>query len=74
MEESTCFFWKTYDADPVGALRRARDGYVVKPQVNERGDQYIRESCRCARGGMCCHSAFRNRANHKLLEVESAEA
>ena len=37
-EENTCFFWREHDADPVGALRWARDGCVGKPQVDENGD------------------------------------
>ena len=38
MEESTCFFRWAHDADPVGALRWARDGCVRKLQVDEHSD------------------------------------
>ena len=74
MEWSTCFFWKAHDAGSVRALGWARVGWLRRETAGERAWRCTQESCRCARGGVCCCSASKNRASDPLLEVEIAEA
>ena len=71
MKESTCFFWGR--TMPI-LFSEMRGGWLCRETAGEQARRYIQERCRCARGGVCCRSASKNRASELLLDVKSAEA